>query len=105
MRSGETDVITSVANRIAHFEQKHGDPSDSSGGGSMTCKLQNSLNQKLKTNRLTPSSFSQRYLDLDDIMEEESSIEDDSDGYLAASNEETSSAPPVQPAATQHGAV
>ena len=91
MRSGETDVITSVANRIAHFEQKHGDPSDSSGGGSMTCKLQNSLNQKLKTNRLTPSSFSQRYLDLDDIMEEESSIEDDSDGYLAASNEETSS--------------
>ena len=92
MRSGETDVITSVANRIAHFEQKHGD-SDSSGGGGggMTCKLQNSLNQKLKTNRLTPSSFSQRYLDLDDIMEEESSIEDDSDGYLAASNEETSS--------------
>ena len=85
MRSGEAAVITSVANRIAHFEQKQGDDQ------SNLVTLNSLNNTKLKSSRLTPSSFSQRYLDLDDIMEEESSIEDDSDGYLAASNEETSS--------------
>ena len=85
MRSGDAAVITSVANRIAHFEQKQGDDQSSLN------TLNTLNNQKLKASRLTPSSFSQRYLDLDDIMEEESSIEDDSDGYLAASNEETSS--------------
>ena len=43
------------------------------GGGNT-----NVVNMKNKSQRLTPSSFGQRYLDLDDIMEE-SSIEDDSD--------------------------
>ena len=85
MRSGEAAVITSVANRIAHFEQKQGEEQANLANIAVN-------NQKLKSSsRLTPSNFSQRYLDLDDIMEEESSIEDDSDGYLAASNEETSS--------------
>ena len=93
MRTKEIDVITSVANRIAHFEQKH--VSDATNATVNTNLVMNN-NQKNKNQRLTPSSFSQRYLDLDDIMEEESSIEDDcdnndSDGYLAASNEETSS--------------
>ena len=90
MRSGEAAVITSVANRIAHFEQKQGEEQEQANLANLANIAVN--NQKLKSSsRLTPSNFSQRYLDLDDIMEEESSIEDDSDGYLAASNEETSS--------------
>ena len=98
MRTKELDVIHSVANRIAHFEQKHTSDDDSV----MNTNVMMSYNQKHKNQRLTPSSggFGQRYLDLDDIMEEESSIEDDEDdrgqedsdtGYIAGSNEETSS--------------
>ena len=97
MRTKELDVIHSVANRIAHFEQKQ--TSDGSDSSVNTSVMMNNCNQKHKSHRLTPSSFGQRYLDLDDIMEEESSIEDeeersqgDSDtGYIAGSNEETSS--------------
>ena len=91
------DVIHSVANRIAHFEQKQA--SDDSSVSASVMVNSSYSNQKHKNQRLTPSSFGQRYLDLDDIMEEESSIEDedetgqeDSDtGYIAGSNEETSS--------------
>ena len=94
MRTKELDVITSVANRIAHFEQKQSPVSDhnSTGGGG-------GYSQKSKSQRLTPSSFSSRYLDLDDIMEEESSIEtedssgEDSGGYHVSSSEHTSSSP------------
>lgn len=94
MRTKELDVITSVANRIAHFEQKQSPVSDhtSTGGGG-------GYSQKSKSQRLTPSSFSSRYLDLDDIMEEESSIEtedssgEDSGGYHMSSSEHTSSSP------------
>ena len=97
MRTKELDVIHSVANRIAHFEQKQ--TSDVADSSVNTSVMMNNCNQKHKSHRLTPSSFGQRYLDLDDIMEEESSIEDeeersqgDSDtGYIAGSNEETSS--------------
>ena len=93
MRTKDLDVINSVANRIAHFEQKH----TSDDVGSVNANVVMNFNQKHKNQRLTPSSFSQRYLDLDDIMEEESSIEDDCEGgdsdtgYIAGSNEETSS--------------
>ena len=100
MRTKELDVIHSVANRIAHFEQKHTSDDDSVMNTSVMMNM--SYNQKHKNQRLTSSSgsFGQRYLDLDDIMEEESSIEDDEDdrgqedsdtGYIAGSNEETSS--------------
>ena len=76
MRTKELDVIHSVANRIAHFEQKQTSDDDSVMN---TNPVMMSYNQKHKNQRLTPSSggFGQRYLDLDDIMEEESSIEDD----------------------------
>ena len=96
MRTKELDVITSVANRIAHFEQKQSPVSDhtSTGGGGG-----GGYREKSKSQRLTPSSFSSRYLDLDDIMEEESSIEtedssgEDSGGYHVSSSEHTSSSP------------
>ena len=76
MRTSEVDVITSVANRIAHFEQKHMTDNHTSPVNTNT---EMNASHKNKNQRLTPSSFSQRYLDLDDIMEEESSMEDDSD--------------------------
>lgn len=88
MRSKEGENIQSVASRIAQFELNSSETSCPVDDDNMTI-------QKNKNNRMTPVSFGQRYLDLDDIIEE-SSIEDDcdnndSDGYLAASNEDTSS--------------
>ena len=88
MRSKDSENIQSVASRIAQFELNSSENSNPIEDDNMAI-------QKNKNNRMTPVSFGQRYLDLDDIIEE-SSIEDDcdnndSDGYLAASNEDTSS--------------
>ena len=71
MRSKEGENIQTVASRIAQFELNSSETSCPVDDDNMTI-------QKNKNNRMTPVSFGQRYLDLDDIIEE-SSIEDDCD--------------------------
>ena len=91
MRTPESlDSSNLVADRIAHFEQKSDSPSSVVNNNNMN----QNKNGKTLGQRLTPSNYNHRYLDLDDIMEEEreesSSLEEDSDGYLATSSPDTS---------------
>ena len=97
------EVASCVASRIAQFETSTG-----SQNQLLPCDNEKSVVGNVNNNNGykrggTPVAFGSgsRYLDLDDIIEE-SSIgtddggeleEEDSDGYLAASNEETTSSP------------
>ena len=81
----------SIADKIAQFELRK----SSEGGNLNTDETVKMSNIKTQRSRVPTLSYGQKYLDLDDIIEESSIDEDcdnhDSDGYLATSNDDTSS--------------